>query len=99
MPDFNFTATGVGSVPFNDIQGTCRDILERFPQAPFWPQFVKLSHQEDMIIQYSEGLPLLEIVEDKRALRISGAKDKEAELVSFYDHCLSDQTDYITYFR
>ena len=94
MSNFNFIATGIGSVPFSDVRVTCEEIMEMLPHAPFWPQFVKLTHLEDMIIQYSEGLPLLEIVKDKRALRISDKVDKEAELVRFYDHFFSGDTDY-----
>ena len=60
MADFFFMPTGIGSVPFQDVARTCRDIVSLFPSAPFWPQFVRKSHREDMIIQFSEGLPLLE---------------------------------------
>jgi len=66
MPDkthnFDFAATCIGSVPFKNIEDTCRDILKHLPIMPFWPQFVKRSHLEDMIIQFSEGLPLLTII-------------------------------------
>ena len=65
---FNFAATGIGSVPFQNIKDTCRDILEHLPAMPFWPQFVKRSYLEDMTIQFSEGLPLLEVIEKKRSL-------------------------------
>jgi methionine synthase II (cobalamin-independent) len=94
MTSFRFIATGIGSVPFTDIEGTCNDIIKKVPHAPYWPQFVKRSHLEDMSIQYSERLPMLEIVEEKRSLRISESKDKEAELVKFYDHFLAGDTDY-----
>jgi methionine synthase II (cobalamin-independent) len=99
MTDFNFIATGIGSVPFTDIEGTCENIIRKFPHAPFWPQFVKVSHLEDMVIQYSEGLPLLEIMEDKRALRVTPNGEKEEELVKFYDHLLSDDTAYFSMTR
>jgi methionine synthase II (cobalamin-independent) len=94
LPGFDFLATGVGSVPFKDIETTCREISEKLPQIPFWPQFVKRSHLEDMIIQYSEGLPLLEINEGKRSLFISGEKSAESELTNFYDHFLSGDIEY-----
>jgi len=47
-----------------------------------------------MSIQYSENLPLLEINEEKRSLFISGEKIAESELVTFYDHFLSQHIDY-----
>ena len=96
MSGFRFIATGIGSVPFVDIEGTCDDIIKELPHAPYWPQFVKRSHLEDMSIQYSEGLPLLEIIEEKRSLRISASKDKESELVKFYDHFLAGDTEYFS---
>ncbi|MFC1867369.1 methionine synthase [Thermodesulfobacteriota bacterium] len=90
---FNFKATGIGSVPTTDIKGTCLNILKQLPEIPFWPQFVKRSHLEDMSIQFSEGLPLLEVEEDRKLLVIS-SDDMESELVKFYDHFLTDDIDY-----
>jgi len=98
-PSFRFLATGVGSVPFKDIDTTCRSILEHIPAMPFWPQFVKRSHLEDMIIQYSEGLPLLEVREEKRALYIRDVPDTESQLVTFYDHILAQDIDYFSVSR
>jgi hypothetical protein len=95
-PRFHFVATGIGSVPFLDIQGTCRDILESPCLIPFWPQFVRRSHLEDMSIQYSEGLPLLEIISEKRCLAIRKSQEVESELVAFYDHFLSQDIDYFS---
>ena len=98
MPDktlnFDFAATCIGSVPFQDIEDTCRDILNHLPVMPFWPQFVKRSHLEDMIIQFSEGLPLLRIIEEKRSLVISETGNTESELVDFYEHFLAQDTDH-----
>ncbi len=91
-PHFDFMATGIGSVPFLDIEDTCRLILQYVPEAPCWPHFVKCNALEDMIIQYSEGLPLLEIVEEKRALIVSPTGNRESELLTFYDRFLADDT-------
>jgi len=92
-PHFHFKATGIGSVPSTDIRSTCLHILEQLPEIPFWPQFINRSHLEDMTIQFSEGLPLLEIRESKRDLVISSV-DREPELVMFYDHFFNDDVDY-----
>lgn len=97
-PHFNFSATGIGSVPFHDIEGTCGEILKRLPNLPFWPQFVRRSHLEDMCIQYSEGLPLLEISEGKRSLVVSPG-DKERELLTFYDHFLGQDINHFAISR
>jgi len=88
--DFRFAATGIGSVPFLDVAGTCRHILETCPEMPYWPQFVRRSHLEDMIIQFSEGLPLLAL--EGKALVLSEAP-MEKELVSFYERYLTDDIE------
>ena len=64
--NFGFIATGIGSVPFLDVEASCREIIESLPHLPFWPQFVKRSFLEDMNVQYSEGLPLLTVNEKNR---------------------------------
>lgn len=97
-PDFHFMATGVGSVPSLNIQDTCRDILEHTSGIPFWPQFVRRSHLEDMNIQFSEGLPLLEILEEKRRLVVSSG-EVESELVTFYERFLAEDVDYFAISR
>ncbi len=96
---YNFVATGIGSVPFLDIEETCRVILEHFPTMPFWPQFVKRSYVEDMNLQYSEGLPLLEINKAERSLTISSISNSESELAAFYEHFLSRDTEYFSISR
>jgi methionine synthase II (cobalamin-independent) len=93
-PHFHFVGTGIGSVPFQDIHKTCSRILERLPDMPFWPQFVKRNGLEDMTIQYTEGLPLLEIHREKRTVTVSHTKDRESELVTFYDRFLSEDVEY-----
>jgi hypothetical protein len=92
-PAFNFTATGIGSVPSVGVQDTCVHILQKLPEIPFWPQLVKRTHLEDLNIQFSEGLPLLEIREEKRALVVS-AGNRESELVAFYDRFLAEDVDH-----
>lgn len=92
--DFNFVTTGVGSVPFSDVDDTCRRILKAFPDMPFWPQFVKRSYLEDMVVQASEGLPFLEVDHKARALSIRNTDSPESELVPFYEHFLATDTDY-----
>ncbi|MCP4574878.1 MAG: hypothetical protein GY846_01135 [Deltaproteobacteria bacterium] len=88
-PDFGFMATGIGSVPFLEVEATCREIIRFFPHMPFWPQFVKRSYLEDMSVQYSEGLPLLSVDREKRSLTVSNSGERESELVNFYERFFS----------
>jgi hypothetical protein len=96
--DFHFTATGIGSVPSLDVEGTCRHILQNFPEMPFWPQFVRRSPFEDMRVQFSEGLPFLKVQGDGKSLTASGASI-EAELVEFYERFLAEDIDYFSISR
>ncbi len=86
---FHFTPTGIGSVPSLDVTSTCLRILESCPQVPFWPQFVQRSHLENMIVQFSEGFPLVEISRDGRSLVLS-SREPEPELVAFYDRFMAE---------
>lgn len=87
-------ATGIGSVPFLDIQRTCKDICRCLPDIPFWPQFVRRTYLEDMALQFSEGLPFLQIDHEKRSLTANQASNKESQLVSFYDRFFADDVDF-----
>jgi len=96
---FGLIATGMGSVPFENVVASCREIMESLPYIPFWPQFVKRSFLEDMNIQFSEGLPLLVVNENKRSLMVSESKEREAALVEFYEHFLAQDLEYFAISR
>ena len=87
-------ATGVGSVPFLDVDNTCQHILKIFPNIPFWPQFVKRSPSEEMITQASQGFPLIEINPENKSLHIKSTDEKDSEFISFYEHFIAEDTDY-----
>jgi hypothetical protein len=91
MRDFHFTATGIGSVPSLDVQGTCRLVLNRFPDAPFWPQFPRRSPLEDMTLQYTEGLSLIEADPVGRRPLLTSL-DTATQLTALYEHVLSEDT-------
>ncbi len=89
--NFHFSVTQIGSLPFSDVKGTCIWIAELFHEIPFWPQLVKRSIFEDMIIQFSEGIPFLRISEEKRA--VFYIKEDYDEALSFYEDFLSEKTE------
>jgi hypothetical protein len=90
---FNYMATGIGSVPFLDVEGTCKGILELCPNIPFWPQFVKRSPLEDMTIQASQGLPLIKLKREG-SIYLDPSDNQEDELINFYEHFMAEDTDY-----
>jgi hypothetical protein len=96
--DFHFLATGIGSVPYLDVRGTCLRILEACPHIPFWPQFVQRSHLEDMVVQFTEGLPFLEVTEDRKVL-VAVRGQEEQELLAFYDRFLAEDVEHFALSR
>jgi len=90
---FNFAATGIGSVPFTDVETTCRDIFGILPFVPFWPQFVKRSNLENMLLQFTEGLTFLLVDERLGSVTVAEVKDRESHLTPFYESYLSDDLD------
>jgi hypothetical protein len=91
--DFHFLATGIGSVPDLDVRAACLRILEACPHIPFWPQFVQRSHLEDMVAQFTEGLPFLEVTEDRKIV-ITVHEHAEQELLAFYDRFLAEDVEH-----
>jgi hypothetical protein len=98
-PVFDFSATGVGSVPFQDVKATCREIITHLTRIPYWPQFVQRSYLEEMSIQYSEGLPLLQVGEERRGLVLVEGDRREEELVAFYEHFLNQDLEHFAMSR
>lgn len=50
-------ALAIGSLPHNDITKAMNVVKEDFSQIPFFPQLKNINKNEDMIIQFLEGLP------------------------------------------
>lgn len=90
--NFHFLATGIGSVPYLDVHGTCLRILDACPQIPYWPQFVRRSPLEDMIIQFTEGLPFLKVTKDRRVL-LDAHPAREQELIAFYERFFAEEVN------
>jgi len=85
--------TGIGSLPFTDVQQACATVRRYLPEIPFWPQLPKLGFREQMVPQYSEAFPGIVIdpvgekisVDSKRALE---------ELELFYEKEMAGETDH-----
>jgi len=88
----NFLATGIGSVPHTDPVRITELIVRNFPDAPFWPQLSRRRFLEQMLVQFTEGLPGINIDETARSLTYSTpAPEAQAE---FYEKYLADEVDY-----
>jgi len=86
-------ATGVGSLPFADVQKAVDLVFRYVPRAPYWPQLPKCDIREGMIAQFSENLPGLKV--DAQGLRFAPV-DKEKELEVFYEKFLEQDLSYFS---
>jgi hypothetical protein len=80
-----FLATGIGSMPFTDPERAVNVSLARMTEAPFWPQLPKLNLNEQMEIQYSEGMPRIQIDREKRRMYFDTSGDYSEAFAEFYE--------------
>lgn len=80
-----FLATGIGSMPFTDVEHAVDVSLTKIHQSPFWPQLPKLGLNEQMEIQYSEGIPRVNIDQEKKRMYFDTTGDYSEEFAEFYE--------------
>jgi len=80
-----FLATGIGSMPFEDVEHAVDVSLSRLKNSPIWPQLPKLGLNEQMEIQYSEGLPSIVIDREKRRMYFDTSVDYSEPFAEFYE--------------
>ena len=85
-------ATTIGSMPHREV-GRGTDLIFRYtPEIPSWAQFPKRNAYENMMIQFTEGIPGL--VSDDDRIRISTSSDDFPEqLALFYEKYFSVMDD------
>jgi hypothetical protein len=87
-------ATGIGSLPHATAEEALRVILSNVPDAPFWPQLPARGLNEQMEVQYNQGLPRVVIDRAKERMYIDTAGDASMDLATFYEHFLAEDLDY-----
>jgi hypothetical protein len=80
-----FLATAIGSLPLSDPVKAVELVLASIPEAPIWPQLPRLGIQEQMEIQYSEGMPSAVFDREKGRLYFDTAKDYSEAFAAFYE--------------
>jgi hypothetical protein len=93
-PDISFAATGAGSFPHKDPGIACDLVLKCFPEIPVWPQLPAASLNEQMEIQFSEGLPCIVIDKSKERMYFETSGDPTAEFERFYENYMAENLDY-----
>lgn len=84
-------ATGIGSLPYQDVETALDLIFQCTPNIPFWPQLPKRDVREGMLAQFSENLPCLKISPDGLFFK---PEEKDRELEKFYDHIIAQDIDH-----
>lgn len=90
----NCLATGIGSLPHPKAEDAVRVVLANVPDAPFWPQLPARGLNEQMEVQYNQGLPRVVIDRTKERMYIDTAGDSSMELAAFYENFLGENLDY-----
>jgi methionine synthase II (cobalamin-independent) len=86
-------ALAIGSMPHQDPLLALDRILEACPEAPCWPQLPALGFCENMMTQFSEGIPCIRVDWEKNKIYFARPETCPEELTRFYEDCLSaDQT-------
>ena len=84
--------TGIGSVPFTEGDRAVSFLLGAGLTIPFWPQLPKRCFAEEMVPQYSEGIPCVRV--DPAQERIQFYPEYRAvELEEFFNKFLAEDPD------
>jgi hypothetical protein len=78
-------ATAIGSFPHGDMGKALDIILNSLAEAPLWPQLPKRGLNEQMEIQYSEGMPCTVIEPDKVRMYFDTSGDYSEGFAAFYE--------------
>ena len=91
--DTTFLATAIGSLPHQSAEKAVEIILDKIPDCPIWPQLPRLGLREQMEIQYSEGLPCVEIDEAKGRMFFNTSDEERnaADMAAFYEKYMAAQ--------
>jgi hypothetical protein len=87
-------ATAIGSLPHASADEAVQVVLKSIPDAPIWPQLPANGLQEQMEVQYSEGIPRVVIDRAKERMYIDTSGDYAMELANFYEKFLAEDFDF-----
>jgi hypothetical protein len=86
-------ATAIGSLPHANAEDAVRVVLKNIPDAPIWPQLPANGMNEQMEIQYSEGLPDVVIDREKQRMYIDTTDESFTALSAFMEKFAMDDVD------
>ena len=89
----NFSATAIGSYPHKNVDDACNLILNTLTEIPCWPQLPERDMREEMLVQYTEGLPFLKLVPEEKKIYVDIPDDNTDGLETFYNKYLSEDVE------
>jgi len=92
MEILNCMSTGIGSLPLKEV-GEALGIIFKRADIPFWPQLPKRDFREQMIPQFSEGMPGIRMDQDKERIWIELGEERADEVYRFYEAFLEGDPD------
>ncbi len=78
----NCMAMAIGSLPHVDVNKALDVVLRSLLEAPIWPQLPKRSFNESMMVQYTEGMPCVNIDSEKKKVYFDTSRDDFFDLLS-----------------
>jgi len=78
-------ATAVGSMPHADAARALDVVLTNIPEAPIWPQLSGRGLNEQMEVQFSEGIPCRVIDREKDRMYFDTSGDYSEAFAEFYE--------------
>ena len=57
LSNLKLQALAIGSLPHNTVESAMEVVKKDFSEIPFYPQLSNINRNEDMTIQFLEGLP------------------------------------------
>jgi len=81
-------ATTIGSLPHTDVGVGTELIFESTPEIPAWPQFPRRVFQENMMVQFTEGMPGL-VQDGDRMYFNTRANEFTDQFTEFFTHYLA----------
>jgi len=86
-------ATAIGSLPHAKAEDAVRVVLNNIPDAPIWPQLPANGMNEQMEIQYSEGLPDVVIDHEKERMYIDTTDESFTAISAFMEKIAMDDVE------
>jgi len=92
----HFEITGIGSMPHENEEKACDIVFSNFRRIPFWPQLVNKSFLEDMMVQFTERMPGIEVELEKKRVFINRSRDIKKEIEEFNRRYALEDLEYFS---